>query len=184
MIRGAFEEVGVDRGILESQSLGYQLRLDAAQVDVFVFRDAMREVREFCQAGEYRSASTRLDEALAMWRGAALADVTSLRMRARAETLDRERAAAWEQRARIDVRLGRHDEAIARLERLVADDPLREDLYVGLMHAYYDAGRQADALAVFHQAKRTLMDEIGILPGRRLRDTMQAVLDQSLRLAA
>ncbi|MFK0220200.1 BTAD domain-containing putative transcriptional regulator [Streptomyces vinaceus] len=184
MIRTAFEGVGVGREILASHALGYQLHVPASRVDVCVFRDMVRESKEQGQAGRYREASDRLDEALALWKGQALANVTSARLRARADGLDRERLAALEQRARLDVKLGRNEEAIARLNGLIAGDPLREDLYVALMHAYYGADRQADALHVFHQAKRTLMDEIGIMPGRRLRETMQSILAQQLQIAA
>ncbi|MEU5092347.1 AfsR/SARP family transcriptional regulator [Streptomyces sp. NPDC021356] len=134
-------------------------------------------------AGDVPAAASGLDRALGLWQGPALADLDSDRLRARGRALDRERTAALELRAQADVLLGRFTEAVAQLEELVAADPLREDLHALLMRAFYGAGRQADAIAAFHRASRALREEIGVAPGRLLRSTMRAVLEEDLQLA-
>ncbi|MET7823097.1 BTAD domain-containing putative transcriptional regulator [Streptomyces sp. NPDC005386] len=182
MIRTALADAGLTRDALASHTLGYELRVPADRIDVFVFREAVRHVRELHARGQYKSASESLDGALGMWRGAALTDVTSSRLRMKGDALDRERTAAAELRALIDVGLGHYGEAISQLSELVDHDPLREDLYAGLMKAYYGEGRQADAIRVFHRAKEILREQIGINPGSRLRELMQAILQQDEQL--
>lgn len=178
MIREALEKAGVAREVLASHDLGYQLLVSPSDVDVFYVRETIQNVRDLFALREYRLAGQQLDSALAMWRGSAMAGATSSRLRLRGEALDRERVAAVELRALIDIELDRFDDAIARLTELTEQEPLREDLYVGLMRAYYALGRQADAIHVFHRAKGILREQIGIAPGQKMRRAMQAVLQQ------
>ncbi|MFY1678793.1 MULTISPECIES: AfsR/SARP family transcriptional regulator [unclassified Streptomyces] len=178
MIRRAFEQAGAGRHVVLSHAVGYQLRVAPDRVDLFTFRDMARDARELCHAGDHHGALARLDAALALWKGPALADITSGRLRLRADLLDRERTAAQELRAELDLCLGHFEEAVAQFEHLVSRDPLREDLYERLMRAYQQAGRQADAIAVFHQARQVLADELGILPGRRLTAVLEGILNQ------
>ncbi|MGW1884442.1 AfsR/SARP family transcriptional regulator [Streptomyces sp. NPDC001970] len=177
-IRTALEAAGLARDVLVSHRLGYQLHVPADRIDLFVFREAVKEIRELYARGDFEAAGQRIESVLAMWKGAALTDVTSGRLRLHAECLDRERAAAIELRARIDIGRAKFEDAIAQLSELVDQDPLREDLYIGLMKAYYGAGRQADAIQIFHRAREILRDQIGINPGVKLKATMQAVLQQ------
>ncbi|MEU7056918.1 BTAD domain-containing putative transcriptional regulator [Streptomyces sp. NPDC046197] len=178
MIRTALQKAGLPRDAVGSHDCGYELRVPPESIDLFVFRDMVRGVRELHLRGQHREASVRLDAALALWKGPALAGVTSSRLRRKGEALDAERTAAVELRALIDVGLGNYNEAIVRLSELVARDPFREDLYVGLMKAYYAEGRQADAIQVFHRAKQILREQIGINPGARMTKVMQAILRQ------
>ncbi|MFI1483858.1 BTAD domain-containing putative transcriptional regulator [Streptomyces sp. NPDC020747] len=178
MIRTALSEAGLTRDALGSHDRGYELRVPPESIDLFVFRETVRSVRDLHARGKHREASEQLDAALALWKGPAFADVTSSRLRLKGETLEEERAAAVEVRALIDVGLGRYNEAIAQLSELVDRDPFREDLYVSLMKAYYAEGRQADAIQVFHRAKDILREQIGISPGERMTSVMQAILRQ------
>ncbi|MFI1002571.1 BTAD domain-containing putative transcriptional regulator [Streptomyces galbus] len=178
MIRTALVEAGMPRSVLGSHERGYELKVPLDCVDLFVFREAVRGARGLCARGQHRQASEQLDEALTLWAGTALADVTSGRLRRKGDALQEERTAAVELRALIDVGLGHHDDAITRLSELVDREPLREDLYISLMRAYYAEGRQADAIHVFHRAKDVLREQIGINPGVKLREAMQAVLQQ------
>ncbi|MYV47371.1 BTAD domain-containing putative transcriptional regulator [Streptomyces sp. SID2888] len=178
MIRRVLEKAGLPRDTLCSHDRGYELRVPPETVDLFVFREGVRKVRDLYTRRRHKDASDALDTALALWKGPALADVTSSRLRMRAETLEDERTAAVELRALIDIGLGHYSEAITRLSELVDHDPFREDLYVGLMKAYYAEGRQADAIQVFHQAKKILREQIGINPGARMTRMMQAILRQ------
>ncbi|MEU3186541.1 BTAD domain-containing putative transcriptional regulator [Streptomyces sp. NPDC006923] len=178
MIRTAMEKAGLSRDAVSSHDSGYELRLAPETIDLFAFRGMVRGVRELYTGGRHKDASERLDAALALWKGPAFADVTSCQLRLKGEALEEERTAAVELRALIDVGLGHYSEAITRLSELVECDPLREDLYVGLMKAYYAEGRQADAIQVFHRAKRNLREHIGINPGAKMTKVMQAILRQ------
>jgi SARP family transcriptional regulator, regulator of embCAB operon len=182
MIRTALAAEGLPPAALASHTLGYELRLPSSHIDLFVFRDLVRAARTRYAGGEHVPAAEHLDAALAMWNGPALADITSLRLRMKGEALDQERTAAAELRAQVDIAGGHYREAIERLSELIDCDPLREDLYTNLMTAYYNEGRQADAIHVFHRAKATLREQIGINPGARLRQTLQAVLRQDPHL--
>ncbi|MER5357242.1 BTAD domain-containing putative transcriptional regulator [Streptomyces sp. NPDC002785] len=181
-IRNALSEAGLARDALGSHDRGYELRVPTDSIDLFVFRDRVRGIRELHARRRYQEASEQLDAALALWKGPAFADVTSSRLRLRAETLEEERTVAVELRALIDVGLGHYGDAITRLSELVYRDPFREDLYVSLMKAYYAEGRQADAIQVFHRAKDILREQIGISPGERMTSVMQAILRQDKRV--
>ncbi|MEX0170886.1 AfsR/SARP family transcriptional regulator [Streptomyces sp. LMG1-1-1.1] len=178
MVRKALTHAGLARDVIRSHDRGYELRAPQESIDLFVFRDAVRAARDLHQRGRHQDAAERLDAVLALWRGPALADVTSSRLRLKAESLQEERTAAVELRAQADLGLGYYTEAINRLSGLVDHDPFREDLYVKLMMAYYAEGRQADAIQVFHQAKKILREQIGINPGVPLTKVMQAILRQ------
>ncbi|MGK5642070.1 AfsR/SARP family transcriptional regulator [Streptomyces sp. URMC 126] len=181
MVRKVLAQAGIPRDTLVSHDRGYELRMAHEAVDLFVFREAVHSARESYQRGRYADAAGRLDAALALWRGPALADVTSSRLRLKAEALEAERTSAVELRAQTDIALGRHPEAIKRLSELIDRDPFREDLYVSLMKVYYAEGRQTDAIQVFHEAKRILREQIGVNPGARMTTVMQAILRQDER---
>jgi DNA-binding SARP family transcriptional activator len=182
MIRRVLERAGLPRDTLGSHDAGYELRVPPEAVDLFVFRDTVRQARNKYALGQHREASELLNTALALWRGPTFPDVTSTRLRQKAEALEEERKAAFELRALIDIELGHYTEAITRLSELVDHDPFREDLYASLMRAYYAEGRQADAIQVYHQAKKILREHIGINPGTRMMKVMQAILRQDERI--
>ena len=81
-----------------------------------------------------------------------------------------------------DLELGRHAELIAELRDLVARQPLRERLQAQLIRALYRAGRQAEALEAYQQARQALVDGLGIEPGRELQELHAAVLSQDEKL--
>src|ERR671930_401160 len=85
-----------------------------------------------------------------------------------------------------DLAAGRHREVIGELDALVAAQPLRERLHAQRMLALYRAGRQADALQAYRHARGVLVEELGIEPGRELRQLHEAILrqDPGLDLAA
>ena len=98
--------------------------------------------------------------------------------------LEELRLAALEERIDADLALGRHGQLVAELERLVAEQPMRERFRAQLMLALYRSGRQADALAVYQRARRTFVDELGIEPSESLRGLERAILahDPSLNV--
>jgi YVTN family beta-propeller protein len=168
---------GAAPSVLVTVDPGYALRVVAEQVDAERFRQLAAQGR--AAVGDPEAAARVLGEALAIWRGPALADLADEPyLAAHAARLDEERAAALEDRIDADLALGRHAELVGELEAIVAASPLRERPRAQLMLALYRCGRQADALAAYRDARRTLVEEVGIEPGAALRELERRVLEQ------
>ena len=141
----------------------------------------MRAAWEALERGAAAAAAARFREALALWRGRALADVADVESLAReGARLEELRLVAVEGRIEADLALGRGAEVAGELETLVAEYPVRERLWRLLVLALYRAGRQADALAAYRRAREMLAEELGIEPGEELRQLEQAVLRQQV----
>jgi branched-chain amino acid transport system substrate-binding protein len=126
-----------------------------------------------------------LREALGLWRGPALADFRYDDFAQQEITrLEEARMAALEARIDADLALGREDELVVELQALVGENPLRERLRGQLMLALYRAGRQAEALDVYRQGRRQLVEELGIEPSRRLHELERAILAQDESIGA
>ncbi|MGW0582521.1 BTAD domain-containing putative transcriptional regulator, partial [Streptomyces sp. NPDC002920] len=145
---------------------GYRLAATEDDVDLYVFERLVREATARRRAGDAASAARTLDDALALWRGPALADLPDRTPAARAEALHLDATRA---RAEADLILGRAHDAVPRLRELAAEHPYDETLYVLLIRALRDTGRDADALAVYETARRTLAEALGTDPGPDLR---------------
>ena len=130
-----------------------------------------------------RSGRRLLREALALWRGPALAD-SELEDFAQAEIhrLEDLRLGVLEDRIAADLEVEVDSELVAEVESLVRRHPLRERLRAQLMLALYRSGRQADALSAYHDARRTLVDELGIEPGPELQALYGSILRQERSL--
>jgi DNA-binding SARP family transcriptional activator/ABC-type transport system substrate-binding protein/DNA-binding beta-propeller fold protein YncE len=165
--------------VLVTRGGGYLLAAQPEQVDLARFDRLVTEGRRALAEGQPEHASELLREGLALWRGAPLAELADEPF-ARAEIgrLEDARLDAIEDRAEAELALGRLAEAIRELEPLVARHPYRERLHELLMLALYRAGRQADALAAYRDARRVLVDELGLEPGARLRRLHTAILAQ------
>ena len=174
---------GQESSLLVTQPPGYELRLQRGQVDLHRFEDLVAAGRADLARGNPSRAADRLAAALDLWRGPPLADL-AYEPFAQAETgrLEELRSSAIEERIEAELELGRHSELVAQLQELVGRQPLRERLREQLMVALYRAGRQADALAAYHDARRTLVEELGIEPGRRLRELHERILRQDPEL--
>jgi tetratricopeptide (TPR) repeat protein len=96
--------------------------------------------------------------------------------------LQEARLTVLEDRIEAELALGRHRELVAELDALVREQPLRERLLAQLMLALYRSGRHADALASYQSARRALVQDLGIEPGRSLRELHQAILEEDPRL--
>lgn len=128
-------------------------------------------------SGDHERAARLLREALALWRGPALADLTDYRFAAAAAArLDDLRLSALSDRIEADLMLGRGDRLVPELEALVAEHPLHERLAAQLIAALAAAGRQADALAAYERVRALLSDELGVPPGPELQTAHMAVL--------
>ena len=166
-------------GTLETAPPGYRLAVDPEAIDLFRFIQLTQQARAALTVGNASDAAETLREALALWRGPALADLAWEPL-AQGEVvrLEELRLAALEDRIDADLALGRHGQLIGELESLVAGHPLRERLRAQLMLSLYRSGRQADALAVYQRARKALVDELGIEPGEALRKLERAILAQ------
>jgi DNA-binding SARP family transcriptional activator/pimeloyl-ACP methyl ester carboxylesterase len=163
--------------ILLTRPPGYELRVEEGQLDLQRFEDAVGKARAAARAGLPRQAADGLREALALWRGPALADLGFEDfLQADIARLEELRLAALEDRIDADLALGRHADLPAEVESLVVRHPLRERLRAQLMLALYRSGRQAEALEVYRDARRALTGELGIEPGRELQELQHAIL--------
>ena len=165
------------------QAPGYVLAVEPESVDVAGFERLVAAGRAALEAEDPLRAAAALDEALDLWRGPPLAD-TAYESFAQGEIarLEELRLVALEARADAELALGRHEELAATLRALIGEHPLRERLRGQLMIALYRSGRQAEALEVFQQARRVLVDELGIEPGAELVRLEKAILNQDSSL--
>jgi DNA-binding SARP family transcriptional activator len=174
-------------GLVLTREHGYELRLDPERLDAHRFEQLVAEGRSELAASRPQRALSLLEEALALWRGEPLGDL-AYEPFAQPEVarLEELRIAARELLVEARLTLGRHAELVGELERLVAEHPYRERLRAQLMLALYRSERQADALQAYQNARRTLVEQLGIEPGERLRGLERAILaqDPGLQLAA
>jgi DNA-binding SARP family transcriptional activator len=183
-LRRLLESAGAG-GALIREAHGYRLQVEPEQLDVNRFDHLVGEGSEALAAGKADVASERLRQALALWRGPALADLQSEHFASiAAARLEERRVSAIEQRLEADLALARHRQMIGELETLVAEHPYRERLRAQLMLALYRSGRQAEALRVYQEARRTLVDELGIEPSVQLQRLEKAILNQNPSLEA
>lgn len=174
-----------DAAPLRWEPPGYRLDVDPGSVDFRRFEALVEEGRGLLSQGRAADARPLLVEALSLWRGAPLGEFAdhdfAAGPRARLEEL---RLVALEDRLAADLALGRHAAVIGELTQIVADHPLREGPRAHLALALYRSGRQGDALRTIDDARRTLVEELGIDPGRPLRELEAAILahDPSLDL--
>jgi class 3 adenylate cyclase/DNA-binding winged helix-turn-helix (wHTH) protein len=160
---------------------GYALVLEPEQLDLTRFARRASEARALSERDPERAAEI-LREALALWRGPALAEF-AFEPFAQGEIgrLEELRSEALELRIDCELQLGRTD-LVSELQSLVAAEPLRERLREQLMLALYLQGRQADALAEYRAARSLLMEELGVEPNPSLRALEAAILRQDATL--
>jgi len=182
-LRRHFRGHGDPTGPIITQPSGYLLRLGSDELDSRIFLQRVAKGRVLVKQRRLGEASDSLSGALALWRGQVLGGVTggpiltgiiSWLMEIRIECAE----------MLVDVELeeGRHREALDRLYPLIAENPLREVFYRQLMLALYRSGCRAEALKVYHAARRRLREELGLEPGRELRSLQQHILNADPRL--
>ena len=173
------ERVGGGETVIVTREPGYLIAIEPDQLDLARFEGLQAAARRAMAGGDARAAAKSLEEALALWRGAALEDLAGERFAAdAARRLDELRLTAIEERFDAELALGRSRELVPELEAVIAREPLREHLREQLMLALYRSGRQAEALRAYDDARRTLVDELGIEPGSALRGLHQRMLEQ------
>ena len=160
---------------------GYALLAESDLVDAARFERLVGAGQGALGLGEAAVAAARFAEALALWRGRALAGVADVEpLVLEAARLEELRLVAAEGHAEASIALGLHGEVVGELERLVAEHPVRERLWRLLVLALYRAERQSDAMAAYRRARAMLAEELGLEPGEELRELAQAVLRQEV----
>jgi predicted ATPase/DNA-binding SARP family transcriptional activator len=155
------------QGWIEGQPGGYRLTVEPDAVDAVRFERLVAQARD----AEGSRRARLLREALALWRGAAMADVgleDSEALDAAVARLERLRLAALEDRFDAEVGLGQAGELIAELTDLVAAHPMRERLVAALMRALAAAGRDTEALLAYERTRETVADLLGVDPSPEL----------------
>lgn len=167
---------------IEHRLAGYLLRVGRDEVDAERFEHLVECGQRALQAGDPRAAEARFGAALALWRGPAFADLQVCGTRpffGEALRLDELRLVAVEGRGEARLRTGRHHAVIADLAGTLAEHQFRERLAAQLMVALYRAGRQAEALEVFHRVRVALADTMGVDPGDHLVAVYRGILSGS-----
>jgi len=174
-LRGAIGDPG--GRVLVTRSPGYALLASPDEVDAWEFERLVEAGHEALHVRDPGLAATRLGEALALWRGPALADVPcGLALTAEVSRLEEQRLTATEWWYEASLACGKTDELVPGLRRLVTDHPLNERFWLHLMRALAAAGRQAEALEAYARARDTLAEELGADPGPDLRHAHQYIL--------
>ena len=169
------KSLGAD--LIVTRAGGYAIPRDGIETDIDRFEQLAAEGRQRLDEGDAEGAATAFRGALALWRGPALADFRYDDFAQPEITrFEDARLAALEARVDADLALGREEELVPELHALVAEHPLRERLCGQLMLALYRVGRQADALAVYRHARRRLVEELGVEPGRELQELERSIL--------
>jgi DNA-binding SARP family transcriptional activator len=185
-LRGILQPGGADAAsdaMLTMRASGYLLRIDPDKLDASRFERLTRAARSALEDDPARAAEL-LRQALGLWRGEPFADVLHEdAVSPEVARLNDLRLTALEDRLEADLALGRAGEVIPELEALVVEQPFRESLRAKLMLALYRAGRQADALAAYRRARRTLVEELGVEPSQALSQLHRRILDHDPGLA-
>jgi DNA-binding SARP family transcriptional activator len=162
---------------LRTQSSGYVLQVGPGELDLELFEWLVNQAQQAMAAGDLKVAAGRLRQALGLWRGLALANLPpTLAVDAESGRLEEARMVALEERLDIDLRLGQHAYLVGELETLVASYPDRERLRCQLMLALYRSGRKAEALTVYRDIRRLLVEELGLEPSVALQQLERAIL--------
>ncbi|GII84852.1 regulatory protein AfsR [Sphaerisporangium siamense] len=162
--------------LLTSVGRGYALRLPPGALDLAEFERLVGEAETERRNDDPAAAAATLRRALGLWSGEPLAGAVGPYIESQRGRLVERRIGVVETLMRLDLELGRHADVVHELIALISEHPLRERLRGQLMLAYYRCGRQADALAVFGDIRRALVEELGIDPGRELASLHQRIL--------
>ncbi|MGO1052945.1 BTAD domain-containing putative transcriptional regulator [Crossiella sp. CA198] len=175
--RALREDPAADRdGLVQRTDAGYLLRADPSQVDLVAFEQELDAARAHRRAGDLTAAAGAVESALRRWRGDPFTGLDSPYLHTQRLRLAECRLAARELWAELLLGRGEHQPVVAELTGLVSAHPLRERLRELLMLALCRAGRQAEALAAYQDARTTLADRLGTDPGPRLRELYQRIL--------
>jgi DNA-binding SARP family transcriptional activator len=173
-LRKAFASAGAGREVIATAAPGYLVA--GGWLDARCFEERAKQARDALAAGGREEAAALLRAGLSLWRGPALSGIDRPFAEIEAARLEERRLLVIEERMGLELDLGRHEELVGDLVALVRAHPLRERLRGLLMLALQRAGRRAEALAVYQDGRRLLVETLGIEPGPQLRTVHQALL--------
>jgi DNA-binding SARP family transcriptional activator len=182
-LRGALRQAVGETVQLIGRARGYQLDVDPESVDLHQFRRLRRQADALAGSSDYEHAARLLREADGLWRGQALAGVRGDWVARMRDSLEEERRAAILERVECEMELGRHADLVGELHQLLTQYPLDETLTAHQMAALYWTGRPADALSLYRETRRRLVDEQGAEPGTLLAGLHQRILARDPHLA-
>ncbi|MFG1998665.1 BTAD domain-containing putative transcriptional regulator [Spirillospora sp. NPDC048911] len=174
-LRRAFREAGLD-DVIETVTPGYRIKADAVRVDARIAEERVAAARHAADGGHAEEAIALYRQALALWRGPVLSGLDSSQLTTGGLRWEELRLTATEELAELELARGHHHEVAGELMALVAENPFRERLRALLMTALARSGRQAESLAVYQEGRRILADDLGLEPGRTLRELHEAIL--------
>jgi DNA-binding SARP family transcriptional activator len=181
IVQGAVSHLrkALGRDRIETRGAGYSVRVEPDELDVNLFERLADAGGAALGDGRFDDAATALTEALALWRGESLADLSGERsVEQVAGRLEELRLNVRERLLEVELARGRHADVLPDLRALAAEHPLRERTHGLLMLALYRCGRQADALEAYREMRARLVDELGIEPGPALRQVEEQILLQ------
>src|SRR5499427_685995 len=173
-LRKAFAAAGAGRDVIATVAPGYLVA--GGWLDIRCFEERARQAHDARAAGDREEAARLLRAALSLWRGPALNGIDRPFAEIEAARLEERRLLVTEERIGLELDLDRHEELVGDLFALVRAHPLRERLRGLLMLALHRAGRRAEALAVYQDGRRQLVETLGVEPGPQLRAVHQALL--------
>nr|AHA81980.1 Arm10 [uncultured bacterium] len=168
----------ITKEVLVTRAGGYMIKSDSSVLDIREYNRLVSEGSSALGSGDDLTGTSRLTEALQLWRGPALVDVPLGRV---LESKRRELEESWltvtEYLVDAKLRLGMYREVLTELAALTTENPLHEGLQAQYMRALHLSGRRAQALEVFHRLRRNLIDELGLEPESQVQRTHQAILN-------
>jgi DNA-binding SARP family transcriptional activator len=182
-LRASLRESVGDTVQLVGRARGYVLDVDPEVIDVHQFRRLRRQADALAASGDYDHAATLLREADGLWRGPALAGIRGDWVGRMRDGLEEERRGAILERVECELELGRHADLVGELRQLLAQYPLDETFVAHQMTALYWSGRPGEALSLYRDTRRLLIDEQGAEPGPVLADLHQRILGRDPDLA-
>ncbi|MFP3964159.1 AfsR/SARP family transcriptional regulator [Actinomadura fulvescens] len=174
-LRRVFRDAGLG-DVIETVNPGYRIKDDTVRIDARVAEERVAAARDAAADGRTDEAAELYRRALELWRGPVLSGLDSLRLTTGGLRWEELRRTAVEELAELELARGHHHEVAGDLMALVAENPFRERPRAQLMTALARSGRQAEALAVYQDGRRILAEELGLEPGRALRELHDAIL--------
>ncbi|MEN3359932.1 MAG: family transcriptional regulator, regulator of embCAB operon [Mycobacteriales bacterium] len=174
-LRGALTEVA-GRDMLRSNRPGYVLAVRPQSVDVTRFEDFVRQGRAAAGRGDLAAAAAAFDAALQLWRGPVLLGASGPVAEAERVRLNEMKHEVVEELMRVRLLLGDVRGLVPELKRMIVRDPLRERLWALLLMVLGQTSRTAEALTVYHEARVTLAEQLGVEPGHELQQLYRSLL--------
>ena len=179
-LRGLCISAGADGNrLIATVGLGYRFEPPEGALDAREFEAEVAAADKASADGDPATAVRRLDRALGLWRGPALAGLTGRVIESAAAAWNERRLAVQLNRVELRLALGRHAEVLPELVALIGEHPLLEKPVGQLMLALYRCGREADALSAYDALRGRLRDQLGLDPRPELRRLRQQILTRA-----